>query len=272
VFLPTEQAFLAGHASGQERTRLYALYNVAGNLAGAVGALLTTRITGRIGFVVYIAVALVAGVIYLGLPKDHPPESALTRPLERSRKVVLTLAGLFSLDAAGGGFVVTSLLVLWLHLRFDLSVSIAGAVFFGIGTLAAFSQFLAPRLAGRIGLIRTMVFTHLPANALLVLAAFAPKAWIAIALLMCRALLSQMDVPARQAFVMAVVLPEERPAAAGVTNVPRSLAAASTPALAGWMLNAGHLALPLVIGGVSKATYDLLLLYRFRDVAIDADA
>ena len=272
VFLPTEQAFLAGHAFGQERTRLYAIYNVAGNLAGAVGALLTTRVTGRIGFVVYIAVAIVAGVIYLGLPKDHPPESALTRPLERSRKVVLTLAGLFSLDAAGGGFVVTSLLVLWLHLRFDLSVSIAGAVFFGIGTLAAFSQFLAPRLAGRIGLIRTMVFTHLPANALLVLAAFAPKAWIAIALLMCRALLSQMDVPARQAFVMAVVLPEERPAAAGVTNVPRSLAAASTPALAGWMLNAGHLALPLVIGGVSKATYDLLLLYRFRDVTIDADA
>lgn len=272
VFLPTEQAFLAGHAAGQERTRLYALYNVGGNLAGAVGALLTAAVKGRAGFVVYVAVAVVAAAIYAGLPKDHPPESALTRPLERSRRVVLTLAGLFSIDAAGGGLVVTSLLVLWLHLKFDLSTATTGEVFFGIGALAAFSQFLAPRLARRIGLIRTMVFTHLPANGLLVLAAFAPKAWIAIALLMGRALLSQMDVPARQAFVMAVVLPEERPAAASVTNVPRSLAAASTPALAGWLLSNGHLAWPLVLGGTAKAAYDLLLLIRFRDVVLDDDA
>jgi MFS family permease len=272
VFLPTEQAFLAGHATGQERTRLYALYNVCGNLAGALGALLTIAVKGRAGFVVYIAVALVAGVMYARLPKDHPPESELTRPLEHSRRVVLTLAGLFSIDAAGGGLVVTSLLVLWLHLKFDLSTSTTGQVFFAIGALAAFSQFLAPRLAKRIGLIRTMVFTHLPANGLLVLAAFAPEAWMAIALLMARALLSQMDVPARQAFVMAVVLPEERPAAASVTNVPRSLASASTPALAGWFLSNGHLAWPLVLGGLSKATYDLLLLFRFRDVVIDEAA
>jgi MFS family permease len=272
VFLPTEQAFLAGHATGQERTRLYALYNVGGNLAGALGALLTAAVKGRAGFVVYVAVAVVAAVVYAGLPKDHPPESALTRPLERSRRVVLTLAGLFSIDAAGGGLVVTSLLVLWLHLKFDLSTTTTGGVFFGIGALAAFSQFLAPRLARRIGLIRTMVFTHLPANGLLVLAAFAPKAWMAIALLMARALLSQMDVPARQAFVMAVVLPEERPAAASVTNVPRSLAAASTPALAGWLLSNGHLAWPLVLGGTAKAAYDLLLLVRFRDVVLDDDA
>jgi MFS family permease len=272
VFLPTEQAFLAGHARGEERTRLYALYNVGGNLAGALGALATAAVKGRAGFVVYVAVAIVAGAIYAGLPRDHPPESALTRPLERSRRVVLTLASLFSLDAAGGGLVVTSLLVLWLHLKFDLSTTSTGEVFFAYGALAAFSQFLAPRLARRIGLVRTMVFTHLPANGFLILAAFAPSAWLAIALLMARAVLSQMDVPARQAFVMAVVLPEERPAAASVTNVPRSLAAASTPALAGWMFSNGHLAAPLVIGGAAKATYDLLLLFRFRDVEIDADA
>jgi MFS family permease len=272
VFLPTEQAFLAGHARGEERTRLYAIYNVGGNLAGALGALLTAAIKGRAGFVVYVVVALVAAAVYGGLPKDHPPESALTRPLERSRRVVLTLAGLFSIDAAGGGLVVTSLLVLWLHLKFDLSTTTTGEVFFAIGALAAFSQLLAPRLARRVGLIRTMVFTHLPANGLLVLAAFAPKAWMAIALLMGRALLSQMDVPARQAFVMAVVLPEERPAAASVTNVPRSLAAASTPALAGWLFSNGHLAWPLVLGGASKAAYDLLLLFRFRDVVIDAES
>lgn len=272
VFLPTEQAFLAGHARGADRMRLYALYNVGGNIAGALGALLTSVVSGRSGFVVYVVVAMVAGAIYLGLPKDRPPPAARTRPLEHSRGVVLQLAALFSLDAAGGGLVVQSLLVLWLHLKFDLSTATTGAVFFVLGVLSAFSQFLAPRLARRIGLIRTMVFTHLPANGFLILAAFAPQAWLAVALLMARALLSQMDVPARQAFVMAVVLPEERPAAAGVTNVPRSLASASTPALAGWLLSTGRLGWPLVLGGAAKALYDVLLLVRFRNVDLDDDA
>jgi MFS family permease len=270
VFLPTEQAFLAGHASGSERTRLYALYNVGGNVAGALGALLTVALHGRAGFVVYIAVALVAAAIYGGLPRDRPAPSALTRPLHRSRGVVLQLAALFSLDSAGGGLVVQSLLVLWLHLKFDLSTASTGAVFFAAGSLSAFSQFLAPRLAERIGLIQTMVFTHLPANGFLIAAAFMPNAALAVAFLLLRALLSQMDVPARQAFVMAAVLPEERAAAASVTNVPRSLAAAATPALTGWLLSNGHLGVPLVLGGASKAAYDLLLLYRFRDHAIDA--
>src|SRR4051812_19988504 len=142
VFLPTEQAFLAGHATGQERTRLYAIYNVGGNLAGALGALLTAAVKGRAGFIVYVTVAVIAAVIYAGLPKDRPPPSALTRPLHHSRTVVLTLAGLFSIDAAGGGLVVTSLLVLWLHLKFHLSTATTGEVFFAIGVLAAFSQFL----------------------------------------------------------------------------------------------------------------------------------
>ena len=269
VFLPTEQAFLAGHATGTDRTRLYAIYNVGGNVAGAGGALLSAVLTGRVGFLLYIAVAVIAGVVYRGLPKDHPRPSGLTKPLERSRNVVLQLTALFSLDAAGGGFVVQSLLVVWLHLKFDLSTQSTGAVFFATGVLAAMSQFLAPRLAGRIGLIRTMVFTHLPANAFLVLAAVAPRPAIAIGFLLARSLLSQMDVPARQAFVMAVVLPEERAAAASVTNVPRSLASAATPAVAGWLLANGHLTAPLVLAGSIKATYDLLLLWRFRAVADD---
>jgi len=269
VFLPTEQAFLAGHATGTDRTRLYAIYNVGGNVAGAAGALLSAVVTGRVGFLVYVAVAVIAGLLYRGLPTDHPRPSGLTKPLERSRKVVLQLTVLFSLDAAGGGFVVQSLLVLWLHLKFDLSTASTGAVFFAAGTLSAFSQLLAPRLAARIGLIRTMVFTHLPANAFLVLAAFAPRPALAIGFLLMRALLSQMDVPARQAFVMAAVLPEERAAAASVTNVPRSLASAATPAVAGWLLANGHLAAPLAIAGSMKATYDLLLLWRFRSVVPD---
>ena len=269
VFLPTEQAFLAGHATGAARTRLYAIYNVGGNIAGAAGALLTSVLGGRAGFVVYTGVAVVTLLVYRGLPKERPAPSGLTRPLEHSRTVVLQLAALFSLDAAGGGFVVQSLLVLWLHLKFDLSTVTTGAVFAALGTFSAFSQLLAPRLAERIGLIRTMVFTHLPANGFLVLAAFAPDAWLAVVLLMARALLSQMDVPARQAFVMAVVRPEERQAAASVTNVPRSLASAATPALAGWLLSTGRLGWPLVIGGACKAIYDVLLLLKFRDVEVD---
>jgi predicted MFS family arabinose efflux permease len=268
VFLPTEQAFLAEHAQGRERTRLYALYSVAGNLAGALGALLTVVLTGRVGFLVYAAVAALALAAYWRLPDDRPPPSALTRPLHRSRRVVLELAALFSLDSAAGGFAVSSLLVLWLHLKFDLSTATTGTIFFVTGLLAAGSQLLAPRLADRIGLVRTMAFTHLPANAFLVAAALAPTAPLAVGFLLARFLLSQMDVPARQAFVMSVVLPEERAAAAAVTNVPRSLAAAATPALAGWLLAAGHLAAPLVIAGVAKATYDVALLVRFRHVEL----
>jgi MFS family permease len=269
VFLPTEQAFLAQHASGQERTRLYALYSVGGNLAGAVGALLTIAVTGRSGFVVYIAVAVLATIVYAGLPRDRPAASGLTKPLHHSRRIVVQLALLFSLDSAGGGLVAQALLVLWLHLKFDLDVAATGAVFFVAGTLSALSQLLAPRLAARIGLIQTMVFTHLPANAFLIVAAFMPTAPLAIAFLLLRALLSQMDVPARQAFVMAAVLPDERAAAASVTNVPRSLAAATTPVVTGWLFANGHLAAPLVLAGVCKGLYDVLLLVKFRNVDVD---
>lgn len=264
VFLPTEQAYLAGHADGADRVRLYARYNVGGNLAGGLGALLSAAYTGRAGFLVYVAVAAVAAGVYRGLPADVREPRTLTAPLERSRRVVLELAALFSLDAAGSGFAVQSLLVLWLHLRFDLSTASTGAVFFAASTLSALSQLLAPRLAARFGLVPTMVFTHLPANGFLVLAALMPRPGPAIGFLLLRALLSQLDVPARQAFVMAVVHPEERAAAAGVTNVPRSLASATTPALAGWLLAGGHLAAPLVLAGTTKAIYDVLLLLRFR--------
>ena len=271
VFLPTEQAFLAGHATGTARTRLYAFYNVGGNLAGAFGALASGAITGRIGFLLYVAVAAIAALLYRGLPRDEPRPSTPAKSLERSRTVVIQLATLFSLDAAGGGLVVQSLLVVWLHLKFDLSTASTATVFFCAGTLAAFSQFLAPRLARRIGLVRTMVFTHLPANGFLILAALVPDPVIAIGFLLLRSLLSQMDVPARQALVMAAVLPEERAAAASVTNVPRSLASAATPALAGWLLANGNLAAPLVLAGSAKATYDLLLLWRFRSAVLDHD-
>jgi MFS family permease len=288
VFLPTEQAFLAGQIDGPDRPRLYAVYNVAGALAGAFGALASAapepladalgwqvRSAQRLGFVVYVVAALIVFVIYRDMRDEGAtavPVAAPGRALEQSRRIVFELAALFSFDSAASGFVVQSLLVLWLHLRFDLSAGTTAAVFFGASLLGAGSQLLAGRVAERFGLIRTMVFTHLPANALLALAAFAPNGAIAITLLLVRALFSQMDVPARQAFVMAVVPPEERAAASSVTNVPRSLASAATPLLAGWLLSQSDFGWPLLIAGLGKIGYDLTLLVLFRDVPAEVGA
>jgi predicted MFS family arabinose efflux permease len=185
-------------------------------------------------------------------------------PLRESRGVVLRLAALFSLDSFAGGFVVQSLLVLWLYRRFDLSPETAGALFLAVGVLQAFSQLASSWLAGRIGLINTMVYTHLPSSIFMILAAFMPSAPLAMTFLLLRSALSQMDVPARQSYVMSVVPPEERAAAASVTNVPRSLASAAAPFLAGVMLDANSFGWPLIVCGVLKVTYDLLLLAQFR--------
>lgn len=279
VFLPTEQAFLAGHVDDLDRPRLYALYNLGGAFAGAFGALVSgvpewiaARTDGpeidvlRISFGIYVVIAVAVLFVYRGLRHERVAteiEHVERKPLDQSRRTVFELAALFCLDSASGGFVVQSLLVLWLHLRFDLSTGSTAAVFFAVSLLSAFSQLLAGPLAARIGLVRTMVFTHLPANLFLALAAFAPNAGLAVVCLLVRSLFSQMDVPARQALVMAVVTPEERAAAASVTNVPRSLASAATPLIAGALLKATSFGWPLIIAGVGKATYDLILLARF---------
>src|SRR5581483_7190452 len=244
---PTEQAALAETAHGVRRTTVFAWYNVGGTLAGAAGALASgapAAVAGLLGadvgtveratFGLYAAVGAVAWLAYRRLSPavEHRGETA-ARPLARSRRVVLELAALFSLDSFGGGFVVQSLLVLWLVQRFALSTATLSVVFFAAGLVGAASQLLSARVAARIGLVRAMVYTHLPANLFLVAAGIVPSARAAIALLLARAALSQMDVPARQAYVMAVVPPEERAAAASVTNVPRSLAAALAPLLTG---------------------------------------
>src|SRR6185369_11247156 len=164
-----------------------------------------------------------------------------------------------------------SLLVLWLFRRFHLDQRTTAGVFFVAGTLSAFSQILSPRVAARIGLIRTMVYTHLPANVFLILAGLMPTAPLSIAFLLLRMAVSQMDVPARQAFVMAVVPPEERTAASTVTNVPRSLAAGLAPLIAGVLLQRSTFGWPLIIGGTLKAAYDIILLLQFRTVATRED-
>jgi len=285
VFLPVEQAVLAETTRGSARTGRFATYNVAGAFAAGIGALLSgfpelvARRAGvdpvvaeRLAFLAYAVIGCTVGGLYLGLSPaiEHRPRERRA-PLARSRRVVLELSALFSLDSFGGGFVVQSLLVLWLYRRFGLSVETAGAVFFAVGLLGAASQLVSARLAARIGLVRTMVYTHLPANVFLALAGVVPSAPAAVGFLLLRAALSSMDVPARQAYVMALVPPEERMAAASVTNVPRSLATALAPVLTGLMLARSSFGWPLVCAGVLKATYDVVLLVRFVGVEIPAD-
>ena len=285
VFVPMEQALMASAGPDQTRTTRFALYNVAGAVGVSLGALSVglidplTRLLARprsdileAAFIFYGVIGVAAFVIYRRLPKEAPEDAALRTGLGPSRKRVVQLAALFSLDSFGGGFLVQSLVALWLFNRFDMSLATAGIFFFWTGLLGAASQFLAGRIAGRIGLINTMVFTHIPANLCIMAAAFAPTLPVALGLLIVRAALSSMDVPARTSYVMAVVTPPERAAAAGITNVPRSLAAALSPALAGALFAAAVFPWPLLIGGGLKVLYDVLLLMQFRHVKPPEDA
>ncbi|MBI5276213.1 MAG: MFS transporter [Burkholderiales bacterium] len=270
VFLPLEHALLSRSVANRDRTAMFARYALAGTLSGAVGALAAGAAGAaamRWMFVMYAVIAVAAALLYRGLPAQPAShEAAPPSALGPSRRRVYTLAALFSLDAFGGGFIVQSLLALWLFQRFGLSVETAGAIFFCNGVLAAFSYLLAARIAMRIGLVKTMVYTHVPANMCLIAMAFTDALAVVLALMLVRALLSQMDVPTRSSYVMAIVTPEERAAAASVTAVPRSLASAASPALAGWMLGLSSFGWPLVAGGVLKIGYDLLLLAMFHRV------
>jgi MFS family permease len=277
LFLPTEQAALASMTDTPDRPRAFGFYNLAGALAAAAGALasaLPARLAHefhwnvehaeRTSFLLYVVTALAAAAVYRTM-RTSLPGPQLRGGLRESKRIVVRLSLLFALDSAGGGFALQSLLVLYLYLRFHLSPTATGATLAATGLLAALSQLLSAPIARRIGLVRTMVFTHLPANAALIAAGLVPNARAAIALLLVRSALSQMDVPVRQALVMRLVEPEERAAAASVTNVPRSLGAAATPALAGAMLDWSHVGWPLVVAGAMKATYDLLLLAQPLD-------
>ncbi len=279
VFLPLEHARLAESAEGNTRTSLFARYSLLGAMFAAFGALaaavpewLTAQAAFahldalRVMFVFYALVGVVVWWLYRGLPKVPVHDQPSPAPLTSSRPVVVRLAALFSIDAFAGGLVVNTLLALWLFQRFELSLSSAGQFFFWAGLLTAVSQLAAPWVAKRIGLLNTMVFTHIPANLCLIMAALAPNLPMALGLLLLRALLSQMDVPTRGAFVMAVVTPAERAAAASFTAVPRSLAAALSPSLGGALLATGWLAAPLVACGVLKIAYDLALWRAFRKI------
>jgi MFS family permease len=278
IFLPLEHTVIAHVVADEERTAVFARYSFVGAFFGALGALSvgtvdwfapvispSTMVTALFGL--YGSIGLITFFVYRHLSPqveagtDNPPA-----PLGPSRGIVYRLAALFSVDAFGGGLVINALLTIWLSERFEIGVATIGAIFFVTSLCSAVSYFAAVPLAKRFGLINTMVFTHLPSSLFLILTAFAPTIWIAFGLLILRSLLSQMDVPTRSSYVMAVVQPEERPAAASVTAVPRSLASALAPLLAGWLLTVSPFGWPLVLAGALKAAYDLVLLRQFSAI------
>jgi MFS family permease len=281
LFLPLEQTLLSHSIDDKDRTALYARYSLFAAAAGAFGSLaaalpglaadqagldLTTAIKAM--FLLYAAIGVLNWLIYRRLPRSHETGDSPAPParLGQSRSIVFRLAALFSLDAFGGGLFVQSLLALWLIQTFNLSLAATGTIFFWATLASAVSFVAAPPLAARIGLVNTMVFTHLPANFCVMALPWAPNLTVAVVLIMIRGLLSSMDVPARTSYVMAVVTPAERPAAASMTAVPRSLASAIGPTVGGYLLLLSPFGWPLVLGGGLKVVYDLALLAMFQKV------
>ncbi|HEX8939484.1 MAG TPA: MFS transporter [Candidatus Limnocylindrales bacterium] len=285
-FLAVEQASLSQTVPGRERTRVFGWYNLVGSLATASGALvagLVAQAFQRAGFAAvdsYRAVVVGYGLVGVGLALlfarlssavevERPAEASIAGRLglHRSRGVVLRLSALFSLDAFAGGFVMQSLIAYWFHVRFGVEPAALGGIFFGANVLAGFSALAAARMAARFGLIETMVYTHIPSNVLLILVPLMPTLPLAALVLLARFSISQMDVPTRQSYTMAVVDPDERSAAAGVTGIARSVGAAVSPSLATPLVAVPGLAsLPFLIAGGLKIGYDLLVWRAFRAV------
>jgi MFS family permease len=279
IFAPLEQALLTSASPDVGRTAVFARYSLVGALAAAVGALTAGApdLLARAGlaetealrstFLLYAALGVACFLAYRAIPASSAADRRERHaPLGPSRGIVVKLAALFSVDSFAGGLAVQALLALWLFERFDLSLTQAGLFFFWSGVLSAFSFPVAAWLAGRIGLINTMVFTHIPSSLCLIAAVLAPSVEWALGLLLVRAALSQMDVPTRTSYVMAVVTPAERTAAASFTAVPRSLAGAAGPAIAGAIIAAGYTTAPFILCGVLKIAYDLALLWAFRHI------
>lgn len=282
-FLSIEQAGLSQLLADQKRTQVFAWYNLAGSFATATGALasgwlaqglqasgLKTLESYRVLLFGYAGAGALLILLFLCLSssievtkKQHSNSSPLG--LHRSRPVIFRLSLLFSLDAFAGGLIIQSIVAYWFHIKFGVAEGILGSIFFGANLLAGVSALLAARIAARIGLINTMVFTHIPSNILLMLVPLMPSLPLAIGLLMMRFSISQMDVPTRQSYTMAVVAPDERSAASGVTTIARSVGASLSPALTGLLLaNPAFLGTPFFLAGGLKIIYDLLLYRSFR--------
>jgi MFS family permease len=288
-FAPMEQALLAGLARPGRAVRVFGWYNVFGFLpaaagAGAAGAALGWALhrgvqEGRAYqamLLAYATAGVALTILYARLAALERARGEPVKPigpgrlgLGRSRRPVLQLAGLQGIDALAGGFVMQSLLAYWFHVRFGVGPEALGALFFGTSLLSALSFLVATRVAERVGLLNTMVFTHLPSNVLLFLVPFMPTFGAAACVLLARHVLSQMDVPTRQAYTMALVTPDERPAAAGLTASTRALAQACAPFVSGLTMAAAATPFPFVIAGGLKIVYDLSLFLRFRSLPLD---
>lgn len=280
-FLPAEQTIIGSAFEGSARTRALARFALIASAGAAAGAFLagpTARLGRQLGFdatngiafapFVYGLLGLAVIPLYVAtLRSTHLTSIAKPGRLGPSKRIITQLTAVFALDSAGGGMVVNALIALWLKRRFDFSLGRIGVVLGLMSLASAASALLAPKLSARFGLVETMALTHAPANVLVIAAAFAPNPQLAVGLLCARALVSQLDVPPRVAFVMSIVEPEERAAASAFTNLPRSIAAASTPLLGGWLLTRTTFGWPLVIGGATKLTYDVLLWVRFRHLS-----
>jgi len=283
-FLAIEQAALSQEIAQEKRTHVFAWYNLSGSFATAIGALVGGHLSGFLQHagvaplnsyrVILFAYAFLGGLLCLLFSRlsrevePAPADAAVHKNrfgLHHSHGVVMKLSALFSLDAFGGGFVIQSIVAYWFYCRFGADLSTLGSVFFGANLLAGLSSLVSAQVAARIGLVNTMVFTHLPSNLLLIAIPFMPSLPWAIALLLLRFSISQMDVPPRQAYTMAVVSPDERSAAAGITGIARTIGAGLSPAIAGALLgNPALLGAPFILGGGLKVIYDLLLYRSFQ--------
>src|SRR5262245_19271198 len=277
-FLSIEQVLVARAATGRDLTLRMSLYNLVGYVASGLGALAVGALPGRptdgaVGaelggqgllFWLFALSGVIQAFLYARLPNTSVAPTAATARHFPSRRLIYRIAALFALDSFAGGFVLQSLLVYWLYAHFGLSAAAIGTVFFAAQLLTACSVLLAVRAAQWFGLVNTMVFSHLVSNTLLIAMGLAPTAGVAVALLLLRALLAQIDVPTRQAFLMVVVHDDEREATSTVTNAGRTVAQAVSPALTGYVMQAVSLSAPFVLGGVLKIVYDLLLYQTCR--------
>lgn len=281
-FLSIEQATLSHVVPGRERTQIFAWYTLTGAVATALGSLCAGLLT-QAGYsstmpipnarhVIWMYAAIGVGLAFLfsrlsTSAEVSPGSSSDFWGIRHSRPVILRLAALFALDSFGGGFVVQSFVAYWFHLRFGAEPAILGTIFFGANLFAGVSALVASKLAARIGLVKTMVYTHLPSNMLLILVPLMPNLVSAIVVLLARFSISQMDVPARQSYTMAIVRPEERSAAAGITGVARTIGAAISPMFTGLLFSIPALiSWPFFIAGSMKICYDLLLYRAFVKV------